>query len=158
MITKMQHDKFLKRIQQPTMPNKCWIWIGAKDPLGYGIFHNVSHRINAHRMQYQIYNSIILPKGIVVDHLCRNHLCVNPDHLDAVTIAENVLRGEGNAAQNLKKTHCIKGHPFAGSNLRTDGRHRRCKKCRQAYDKKRRSKVSVSFETEVSPQQQTEDK
>ena len=48
---------------------------------------------------------------------CRNPACVNPDHLEPVSIRENLLRGVGPSAQHAKKTHCPAGHSYAGKNL-----------------------------------------
>jgi hypothetical protein len=57
---------------------------------------------------------------------------VNPEHLEVVTCRENVLRGNGHAAVNARKTHCNRGHELTGSNLLIDvgTRKRRCRECR----------------------------
>lgn len=75
-------------------PVECWPWTGLKDRDGYGRF-----RVNAqqkafgvHRWAYMSLRGPI-PEGLVIDHLCRVRHCVNPDHLEAVTNAENVRRG-----------------------------------------------------------------
>lgn len=70
-----------------------------------------------------------IPEGLSLDHLCRVPLCVNPRHLEPVPLAENILRGTGPAANNLRKTTCVKGHPFDAT--RTGGRWRRCSICQR---------------------------
>lgn len=85
--------------------------------------------IFAHRFSYIIHKGEIPPK-LVIDHLCRNTLCVNPDHLEAVTHKENLLRGIGPTSINAKKTHCIHGHEYTPQNTdyKPNGT-RRCKTC-----------------------------
>lgn len=71
----------------------CWIWIGYVAPNGYG-YINVGKGIprRVHRVSYEHFVGPI-PDGLTIDHLCANVLCVNPDHLEAVTLQENKRRG-----------------------------------------------------------------
>lgn len=118
----------------------CWEWTG---PLwmGYGRT-SVKHRTRkAHRVAYEIWKGPI-PEGMTIDHLCRVTHCVNPDHLEAVTLAENIHRGNGIATTNAAKTHCLRGHPLSGSNLRITKRGgslcRVCRTCARDSDTRRR--------------------
>ncbi len=70
----------------------CWIWLRGKDSDGYGGANLNGQRMSAHVKYYTIHKGRI-PKGFEIDHLCRNHSCVNPEHLEAVTKVENVRRG-----------------------------------------------------------------
>ncbi len=93
--------------------------------------------MKAHRWIYQ-YMVGEIPEGWTIDHLCRNTSCVNPDHLEAVTHKENVLRGFGPTALNARKTHCKNGHLLDGDNLKVeDYGSRRCKLCQEEYFKKK---------------------
>lgn len=100
----------------------CWRWTGAKCSTGYGAFeggerHPAARTRLTHRIAYALTQGG-LPEGLTLDHLCRVRDCVNPAHLEPVTRGENVLRGVGHAAQNKRKTHCVRGHklPPPGEN------------------------------------------
>ena len=69
----------------------CWDWQGAKNSRGYGHLSVDGQMVYAHRRAYETAYGPI-PDGLVVDHVCANPLCVNPDHLAAVSQAENVRR------------------------------------------------------------------
>ena len=108
--------------------HSCWVWTGAHMNKGYGTFSIDGRNVRVHRWVYEQLVGLI-PTGLVLDHLCRRRDCVNPAHLEPVTNAENVRRGEP-----AQRTHCPKGHPYAGSNLlikkRVDGRtYRACRVC-----------------------------
>jgi HNH endonuclease len=91
-------------------PGGCWLWRGyVSKSTGYG---GLGIRgLLAHRL---IYEELIgpIPKGLQIDHLCRVRRCVNPWHLEPVTRKVNILRGEGRAALNARKTACPKGHAY----------------------------------------------
>ncbi len=108
----------------------CWIWTGAKSPAGYGKIYIGNSFVGAHRISYELAKGKI-PEGLTIDHLCKNPSCVNPYHLEAVTMKENVLRGTSPAAKESKQTHCKRGHPLFGSNLWVDKKNnkRHCKEC-----------------------------
>lgn len=71
----------------------CWVWTGALDANGYGRLYLDGTMYMAHRVIYERYKGKI-PVGLEPDHLCMNHPCVCPDHLEAVTHAENIRRAK----------------------------------------------------------------
>ena len=107
----------------------CWIFTGARTDRGYGVIPVARTSVRAHRVTYEHFVGPI-PAGLVLDHLCRNTSCVNPDHLEAVTQRENVLRGNAPTAANARKTHCIRGHEFTPENTYAKkGGGRACRRC-----------------------------
>lgn len=106
----------------------CWVWTGSLAKRGYGSFCPSGKSVSAHRYSFELARGEI-PEGLHLDHLCRNPPCVNPDHLDPVTVRLNILRGDGEAAKNAAKTHCLRGHEFTSENTYTNGRRRVCRQC-----------------------------
>jgi hypothetical protein len=70
----------------------CWLWNGAKRG-GYGRIRTPDGLREAHRVSYEVHKGQIA-EGLCIDHLCRNRACINPDHLEPVTMQENIRRGE----------------------------------------------------------------
>ena len=113
MSNKTTEERFWEKVDKT---NSCWIWTSEKNYSGYGKFQLKGKRVKAHRFSYELTNGKI-PKGLTIDHLCRNRSCVNPDHLEAVTQKENLLRGISPAAINSRRKFCIRGHLLSGRNL-----------------------------------------
>lgn len=110
----------------------CWLWNGSRDAGGYPTATIAARRGFAHRLVYELLVGVI-PAGLELDHLCRVRHCVNPDHLEPVTKAENIRRSYGLGALRARQQQCRRGHPLTGENLSiaTNGR-RRCLTCRRA--------------------------
>lgn len=125
-------ERFWEKVDK-NGPNGCWIWIGlrtAHPVFDYGrFFFSKNVAVAAHRFAWQLLNGPV-PEGLELDHLCRNPPCVNPDHLEAVTHQENILRGNSVPAGNANATHCVHGHPFDEANTyyASDG-SRSCRAC-----------------------------
>jgi len=146
---KTTEERFWEKVDRRG-PNECWPWIASLTGPGYAqFFIDKDHKSGlGHRYAYELLVGPI-PAGLVLDHLCRNPRCVNPNHLEAVTHRENVIRGEAPAAagrHQAAKTHCPKGHPYDEANTtirRTAGRHggggRGCKQCARASAARRRA-------------------
>lgn len=108
----------------------CWTWTGAAAN-GYGRFtpSKGSPQYGAHRWAWEHLVGA-MPEGMQLDHLCRNTLCVNPDHLEVVTASVNVARSFGLAAINGRKTHCDRGHEFTPENTHVNRKGARiCRIC-----------------------------
>lgn len=113
----------------------CWVWQLAQTGAGYGCEwdRERGRMVGAHILAYERENGPV-PEGLELDHLCRVRLCVNPAHLQAITHAENVRRGDYRTnSSNARKTHCPKGHPYSGVNLYIEpgSGTRRCRTCRR---------------------------
>lgn len=109
----------------------CWVWTGARSIDGYGMVKAASGTRYVHRLVYEHLVGPIEP-DLVLDHLCRNPPCVNPDHLEAVDNETNIKRGapRGRWAARFQ-THCLRGHAYTDENTyrRADGT-RECRRCR----------------------------
>lgn len=123
-------DRFLARVTDA--PGGCWQWTGYLMPNGYARISVNGERQYAHRVAYEAVRGPI-PDGLVIDHLCRNRGCVNPDHLEAVTQRTNVLRGVSFAAARARQVRCLRGHRFTKANTYVAGNGtRKCRTCRAA--------------------------
>lgn len=128
-------ERLLERVVE--QESGCWLWTGAPDSHGYsqimvGSRVDGSRRLmRGHVVSYEHFVGPV-PEGLELNHLCRNRLCVNPDHLEPVTRRVNTLRGNSPAAKHAKKKRCPKGHPYKGKNLRiTKQGQRVCVTCRR---------------------------
>lgn len=123
----------------------CWIWVGGVGPGKYGAFQHNKKRTTAHRFSHILFKGPVT-HGLVVDHLCRNTRCVNPDHLEEVTHAENVRRGNGGLHQR-SKTHCPRGHEYDAENTGRQKSGRYCRKCDRAkhrrYEDQNREQINA---------------
>ena len=120
----------------------CWHWIAGSNGKGYGCWAEPTGEIDGkgnlryrkllpHRVTYERLVGPI-PRGKVLDHLCRNRRCCNPAHLEPKTNRANILCGEGVSARNARKTHCPQGHEY--DKLTRKG-YKRCRTCDRAQDK-----------------------
>lgn len=121
----------------------CWLWTGALDADGYGCIRVAGKNLRAHRSAYNLLVGTI-PEGLQIDHVrargCRHRHCVNPGHLEPVTLIENIQRGK-----NKTKTRCKHGHPFSPQNTFFDESGRRgCRTCRVAAKRRFRQRRAVA--------------
>lgn len=119
-----QAQRFFGHVQRN---GACWRWHGLKDRAGYGRFNVGSRKVAAHRFAYEMFLGAI-PVGLVLDHLCRVHDCVNPFHLEPVTNAENIRRGI-TGMRLAAITHCPSGHPYDETNTLAYRGKRYCRAC-----------------------------
>lgn len=124
--------------------NGCWEWTGWRFPYGYGSIAIKSKARGAHRVYYQLVNGFI-DNELVIDHLCENPPCINPDHLEPVTIGENTLRGVNISATNKRKTHCLRGHEFNENNITWRGDARICRACNRVRCARRDKERTLEY-------------
>ena len=134
-------ERFWVKVDRSAGPHACWPWRGSTNEHGYGIFHDGTRNVRAHR--YALLTEFgVAPSGDV-DHTCHNasgcpggsscqhRACCNPAHLEDVPHIENVRRGEaGKHKSTAWKTECVHGHAYTPENQYIDGRgNQRCRTC-----------------------------
>jgi len=148
-------DRFWEKVGPHTDPNVCWLWIagtvknGPCGHLRYGTFWVYNKTVYAHRFSYEMYYHVTISEGMTIDHVkargCTSTLCVNPHHLEVVTLKVNILRGNTFQAAKAAQTHCIHGHPFNKENtyVRVNG-SRQCRICHRLVVQRFAKKKVVS--------------
>lgn len=142
--------RFLKFVKYDPRSG-CYVWTGAKNKNGYGLFTIDYAQYGPHRLVYELLVDRI-PPGLEVHHDCENHSCVTPAHLKTVTHAENLLLSDTKAAQNASKTHCKNGHPFTPENTVINPKgHRVCRTCKLARERSARKKKRMAQGKTLAP-------
>jgi hypothetical protein len=131
----------------------CHLWIGNTNDQGYGLFRCGPAGVDgrratrrAHVFAWERAHGPV-PDGMELDHVrsrgCSGPACVNPDHLEPVTHAENIRRGDYAAARRATCaaiTHCPAGHAYDDANTYVDKRNtRHCRACTAARMRRHRA-------------------
>lgn len=135
----------------------CWLWTGAQSGPGYGSVVHEGRNTTPHRAVYRILRGEI-PEGLELDHLCRNRLCCNPEHLEAVTHKENLHRSPHfvnggwdwvrDPSKRTRGTHCRKGHERTSENayIGKNGQWK-CRVCLREWKAERRARRPARVES-----------
>lgn len=126
----------MKHIESRISPEPntgCWLWTGNASANGYGITSLRGRSMCAHRAVYLLHKGHI-PEGLELDHLCRQKICVNPDHLEPVTHSENMKRVTPDGDRP-----CWAGHDLSHWRI-TPGGKRYCKTCHTERKRRWRAK------------------
>lgn len=130
-------DRFWAKVDKS---GDCWIWTGAQTLREYGQIKIDKKSAMAHRIAWQLEVGAI-PEGLEIDHLCRNHSCVRPEHLEPVTHVENLARSPVmNWSGRKTETHCGHGHLLSAENtyMYPSGR-KACRICKRSHAKKHKA-------------------
>ena len=125
-------ERFWRKV---TFTDTCWLWTGATTghpTRPYGVSWNGERRVKAHRWALEA-TGTALPAGTVPDHLCKVTLCVRPSHMEVVTVAENIRRGDAPGPRAVRDGTCKRGHPFTSENTyQKPSGGRECRVCARA--------------------------
>jgi hypothetical protein len=147
--TDVIEERFWAKVEKT---DDCWMWTGMKDGSGYGRMQvkpstRSHHTMPAHRVAYQLLVGPI-PADMTIDHLCRVKACVNPAHLDVVSVHENGRRGY--EAQHAKTGQCrVCSLPIIPTYIF-------CRGCWMGLPEEHRLAINSKFVPGIPPAQQTD--
>lgn len=130
-------EKDIKRFESfYKIIDNCFIWQRYLDKDGYGSFYFKQKLRRAHRVAYY-FKSGDIPKGMVIDHICRNRSCVNIEHLRCISKKQNTLENSRSVGSiNKMKEFCKNGHKFD----KKYGKQRYCSICSNEKSKRLQKK------------------
>lgn len=136
-IRKRAVELFMNRIQKSIIEDTatgCWLWQKTLNRDGYALIwvHNKAH--SAHRFMYEFLCGTI-PDGLELDHLCRVRNCVNPEHLEPVTRAENMRRVA------IFNKFCKRGHSYSEHGFVNSKGDRECKLCSRSCKNRSQQRI-----------------
>lgn len=131
--------KMLARINHA---GECWEWALARNRQGYGVYNlgNGNGMYLAHRVSYTAFVGPI-PDGLVIDHLCRNTACINPAHLEPVSVRTNSLRGMSPTAKAIRTGRCKRDHLIKSGTP--------CRPCNAIREANRRGRIKERLRSET---------
>lgn len=149
-ITSAQRlERFWARVEKT---DTCWLWTAGRFHNGYGQVKWFGRSRKAHHIAWELLRGA-LPLPLEADHLCRVRNCVNPDHIEWVTHAENTARAHmarGTDNANGRKTHCPQDHEYTPENTYLDRLGRRiCRACRRADYHRRKARRAIEDRDET---------
>lgn len=145
------HEKFLSKIRINS-ESECWEWRGCLTKQGYGIYgllNGDKYKTHpAHRVSYSIFKGE-LSEILVLDHVCKNKACVNPEHLREVLHVINVTENSFSpSALNKLKITCKRGHELSKDNvyIQPSRPHTRsCIKCKTIHSNNRKAQRKMEL-------------
>lgn len=129
-------DRYWSKVRPFIALDACWLWEGRLDgKREYGVFYfrheGTRNWKVAHRVAYELLIGPI-PEGLMLDHLCRNGRCVNPDHLEPVTCLINTQRGFL-GRRRRRDGECMNGHKHTPETSWIDSRgYTQCRICERS--------------------------
>lgn len=134
------YARFMRNVTivQRTHDTPCWEWTGPQiSDSGYGKTRPYpgDKERPTHIVMWEHRNGRAVPEGMQLDHLCRNRICCNDNHLEVVTRSENILR-QDHAERRV--TSCPQGHLYDEANTIVRRGRRFCRAC--DVERKRRSR------------------
>lgn len=134
IIPRINKYKILSRVEKINHSG-CWEWQGNINDNGYGRIGINKKNYYVHRVSYDLFFGITNLDN-VIDHICRNRKCCNPDHLREVDSFENVIENsESLPSKRFNQKECLRGHLLSGENVYKYKNKRYCKSCRADYHK-----------------------
>lgn len=140
-------ERLMERVEMIPIGG-CWIWTGPLNKDGYGPFFIEGRNAEAHRVAFLLLRGEI-GEGLVLDHLCRNPCCVNPHHLEPVTLAENFRRGTRPIRRPQRqplREKCANGHEMSEDNIYRYKHLAYCKACIRTASREARRRKTGYYE------------